>query len=162
MSAFNIPSVAAMLQDESASQYAEESLRSDQRLLREVSERRAAQNASVDTRFTLDPAWDGPTAARFASEKFASSGKLRCCDRPSAPASVLCPLVGYRVASIELLSSAPCAAATSTLSRMWGCSEQATAFSERTPRILCSKRFNSLDESSVAQTQSPTSYMSLG
>ena len=69
--------LAAMLQDESALQYADDSLPYDKRLLREVSERRAtARYASVDTRFTLDPAWDAPTAARFVRERFAASGKL--------------------------------------------------------------------------------------
>ena len=114
--------LAAMLQDGSALRYAaDESLWSDERLLREVSERRAvARHTSVDTRFTLDPSWDASTAANFVSEKFAASGKLACAQRCScAPTGCLCPLVGYRITSIELLSNATCAAATSALSRMW-------------------------------------------
>ena len=112
--------LTAMLQDVSALKYADVSLQTDQRFLNEVSERRAAaQNASVDTRFTLDPSWDAPTAERFVRETFAASGKLWCCDRPSAATSVLRPLVGYSISSVELLSSASCAAATSALSRMW-------------------------------------------
>ena len=89
-------------------------------LLREVSERRAvARCTSVDARFTLDPSWDAPTATNYVSEKFAASGKLARAKGPCASTGFLCPLVGYRISSIELLSSATCAAATSALSRMW-------------------------------------------
>ena len=110
--------LAAMLQDEIALRYADESLQSDQHFLREVSERRTvARYASVDARFTLDPSWDAPTAANFVSERFAASGKLA--NGPCASTGLFCPLFGYRVASIELLFSATCAAATSALSRMW-------------------------------------------
>ena len=116
--------LAAVLQDESALQYADESLQSDQHFLREVSERRAAiQNAAIDARFTLDPSWDAPTAKRLVSERFAASGKLWRSGDPSA-ANLLHPLVGYRISSIELLSSASCAAATSALSRMWATAVQ--------------------------------------
>ena len=100
--------------------YADKSLQCDERLLREVSERRTvARCTSVDARFTLDPSWDDPTATNFVTERFAASGKLACVKGPCAPTECLCPLVGYRVASIDLLSSATCAAATSALSRMW-------------------------------------------
>ena len=117
--------LAAVLQDESALEYADESLQRDERFLREVSERRAAaQSAAIDARFTLDPSWDVPTAERFVSERFAASGKLANVEDPSAPTSLLRPLVGYRITSIELLSSASCAAATSALSRMWGSATQ--------------------------------------
>ena len=113
--------LAAMLQDESALRYADESLQSDQRLLCEASERHAvARHASVDARFTLDPSWDADTAANFVSERFAATGKLACGKRrPCASRGFFCPLFGYRITSIELLSSAACAAATSALSRMW-------------------------------------------
>ena len=111
--------LTAVLQDERALQYADKSLQSDQHFLRVVSQRRAAaQNAAIDVRFTLNPLWDATTAKRFVSERFAASGKLTHDKDPSAPASLLRPLVGYRITSIELLSSASCAAATSALSRM--------------------------------------------
>ena len=117
---------AAMLQDKGALQYADECLRSNERFLLEVSARSAAaQNTATDTRFTLDPLWDAATAAEFVNEKFAASGMLAR-DRdasppvrdPSTPATLL-PLVGYRISSIELLSNAECAAATSVLNRSW-------------------------------------------
>ena len=53
------------------------------------------------------------------SERFAASGKLTHGKDPSTPTSLLRPLVGYRITSIELLSNASCAAATFALSRMW-------------------------------------------
>ena len=112
--------IAAALQDKCALKYADDCLRFDERLLREVDERAAAARYSAtDTRFILDPSWDAATAARFVSERFAASGKLACGHGPSAPASLLRPLVGYRISSIELLSNATCAAATSALSRVW-------------------------------------------
>ena len=108
--------LTAVMQDKGALEFADESLQSDQHFLREVSERRtAARNVSVDTRFTLDPSCDAPTAVKFVSEKFAASGKLAL----DGDTVLLRPLVGFRISSIELLSSAACAAATSALSRMW-------------------------------------------
>ena len=108
--------LAAVMQDKGALQYADESLQSDERLLHEVSERTAtARYTSVDARFTLDPSWDAPTAVKFVSEKFAASGKLAW-DHDTVS---MHPLVGYRISSIELLSNASFATATSALSRMW-------------------------------------------
>ena len=110
----------AMLQDSGALQYVDKSLRCDERLLHEVSQwAAAAKRTAADTRFTLDPSWDAATAAKYVSEKFTASGKLGFIHDASAP-TLLRPLVGYRISSIELLSNATCAAATSALSRMWG------------------------------------------
>ena len=112
--------LVAAVQDKGALQYADESLRSNERFLRDVSARFAAkQTNATDTRFTLDPSRDAAAAIRFVSEKFAASGKLARVKDPSTTASLLCPLVGYRISSVELLSNAEFAAATSALSRMW-------------------------------------------
>ena len=96
--------LTAMLQDVSALRYADVSLQTDQRFLNEVSERRAAaQNASVDTRFTLDPSWDAPTAERFVRETFAAS-EANC----GAATDLLRP-------------PACCAPSLGTASRPWSC-----------------------------------------